>query len=106
MTTQESFKRRVRARMAKTGEKYGAARRTLIAQAERSPSRAWVADPDASDESIRANTGHGWDEWLALIDAGPGREAGHTAIATWVREENDVDGWWAQSVTVGYERIT
>jgi hypothetical protein len=33
MTRQESFKRRIRARMEKTGEKYGAARRSLIEQA-------------------------------------------------------------------------
>ena len=33
MTRNESFKRRIRARMAKTGEKYNAARRALIEQA-------------------------------------------------------------------------
>lgn len=107
MTTQESFKRRVRARMAKTGERYAAARRALIAHSpDRPEPSGWVADPDTTDEAIRANTGHGWDEWVALIDAGPGRDAGHTTIATWVREDQGVDGWWAQGVTVGYERIT
>lgn len=107
MTTQESFKRRVRARMSKTGERYTAARRSLIAHAQQpAEPAAWVADPDTTDEAIRTNTGHGWDEWVTLIDAGPGRDAGHTAIATWVREEKGVDGWWAQGVTVGYERIT
>ncbi|HMO43459.1 MAG TPA: hypothetical protein PKB04_09090, partial [Phenylobacterium sp.] len=34
------------------------------------------------------------------------RHAGHTAIARWVREEHVPDGWWAQAVTVSYERIT
>ena len=47
-----------------------------------------------------------WNEWVALIDAGPGRTVGHTAIAAWVREAHDVEPWWAQGVTVGYERIT
>ena len=43
---------------------------------------------------------------LIACDAWPGRAEGHTAIATYVREEHSVDGWWAQTVTVGYERIT
>ncbi|WP_220224447.1 DUF4287 domain-containing protein [Microbacterium sp. JB110] len=104
MTTQESFKKRIRARMAKTGERYSAARRALIEQTQ-GPA-AWVSQPEASEEAIRKSTGHGWDEWVALVDAGPGRDAGHTAIATWVRDEHGVGSWWAQSVTVGYERIT
>lgn len=107
MTTQESFKRRVRARMAKTGERYSAARRALLTRAEpRTDSRGWVSAPENTDEVIRRNTGRGWDEWVALIDAGPGRDAGHTAIAAWLVQEHGLGGWWAQGVTVGYERIT
>ncbi|MEN5074712.1 DUF4287 domain-containing protein [Isoptericola cucumis] len=109
MTKHETFKKRVRERMARTGEKYGAARRALLARASSPTDGAdpgWVSPPDVSDDAIRSNTGHGWDEWVALIDAGPGRAAGHTAIAAWVGEQHDVPGWWAQSVTVGYERIT
>ena len=67
--------------------------------------RRWAAEPVQSDEKIRENTGHGWDEWADLIDAGPGRLAGHTAIAAWVHSDHGVPGWWAQGVTVGYERI-
>lgn len=66
----------------------------------------WVAAPDASDALVTEKTGRSWDEWVALIDAGPGRDAGHTAIATWLRDAHGVDAWWAQGVTVGYERIT
>ncbi|TDE89656.1 DUF4287 domain-containing protein [Occultella glacieicola] len=65
----------------------------------------WVAQPGHDDDLVRSNTGHGWDEWVRLLDAGPGRAAGHTEQARWVREEHGVDGWWAQSVVVGYERI-
>ena len=64
------------------------------------------AAPDVSDERIRENTGRGWDDWVAVIDAGPGRQASHTTIAAWLVEVHGVDGWWAQGVTVGYERIT
>ncbi|HMO11537.1 MAG TPA: hypothetical protein PKB06_08575, partial [Actinotalea sp.] len=70
MTAQESFKKRVRARMAKTGERYGAARRALLARAAPPPPEAagWASPPEMSDERIRAATGRGWDEWRVLID--------------------------------------
>lgn len=108
MTTQESFKRRVRERMSRTGERYAAARRSLLPEPPPSDDAGpgWVSRPEASDEKIKENTGHGWDEWVSIIDDGPGRAAGHTEIAAWVAAHHDVSGWWAQSVTVGYERIT
>jgi hypothetical protein len=102
MTRQESFKRRIRARMEKTGEKYAVARRSLIQQAERT---GWVSEPELSDEKVREATGRGWDEWCALIDVEPGRDAGHSTIAAQLIEHHGIDGWWAQTVTVGYERI-
>jgi len=68
--------------------------------------RTWAAEPVQTDDSIREHTGRSWEEWAELIDAGPGRNAGHTAIAAWLHAEHDLDGWWAQGVTVGYERIT
>ena len=105
MTTQESFKRRIRQRMEKTGERYGAARRALIAQSSQSQESGWVSQPDLADESLRAATGKGWDEWCEIIDTFDGRAAGHTEIATHVREVLGVDPWWAQGITVGYERI-
>lgn len=104
MTKNESFKRRIRERMASTGERYTAARRSLIDQVARR-SREWVSDPEIGDEAIRANTGRGWDEWCDLIERWPGHTEGHTAIAAYLREEHGVDAWWSQSVTVGYERI-
>lgn len=106
MTTHEKFKHRIRERMLKTGEKYGAARRALLAPDPAAAASGWVAQPMQTTEVIVASTGHEWDDWVALIDAGPGREAGHTAIATWLRDDHDVDSWWAQAVTVGFERIT
>ncbi|MFN2556135.1 MAG: hypothetical protein ABR592_04570 [Nitriliruptorales bacterium] len=106
MTRNESFKRRTRARMAKTGDKYGAARRVLIEQAGNREARSWVSDPGHSDAIILSNTGRSWDEWRDLINAWPGHEQGHSAVASWVQGEHGVDGWWAQAVTVGWERIT
>lgn len=32
-----------------------------------------MAGADVDDATVRERTGRGWDEWVALIDAGPGR---------------------------------
>jgi hypothetical protein len=105
MTTHEAFKKRVRARMAKTGERYGAARRALIAASAQPNPSGWAANPQHTDEQVREKTGRGWNDWVTAIDAGPGRASGHTAIAAWLVDQG-VEAWWAQGVTVGFERIT
>lgn len=108
MTAQASFKKRIRARMAKTGERYGAARRNLIehASSRRPGTRVWVSPPEQSDESVTSHTGKSWDEWCDLIESWPEAEQGHAAVAARVLDEFDVTGWWAQGITVGWERIT
>jgi hypothetical protein len=92
--------------MEKTGERYGAARRVLIEQASAPKQRQWSSEPEMAEETLREATGRGWDEWCEVLDAWPGHGGGHTAIATHLREEHGVEGWWAQTITVGYERIT
>src|SRR5918996_443628 len=102
MTRQKSFKRLVRSRMEKTGESYTAARATLLAAEE---SRATGGPAlTMSDEAIRRRTGRGWEEWFDLLDEWGAVERPHPEIARWLREEQGVDGWGAQSVTVSYER--
>ena len=96
MTTQQSFKRRVRARMEKTGESYTAARAQLLPEPE------WEARISA--EKVRERTGHTWNEWFALLDAWGAAEREHPEIAAWLRSEHGVPGWWAQGVTVEYEK--
>lgn len=109
MTKQESFKKRVRARMELTGERYAAARHALLTKAEQAGidrSRVWASEPEVGDDAVRSATGRGWDEWCDLIDGWPGRTDGHPAIAAHLEAEHGLDGWWSQSVTGGYERIT
>ena len=57
-----------------------------------------------SDDAIRRRTGRGWEEWFDLLDQWDAAERTHKEIARWLREEQGVDGWGAQSVTVSYER--
>jgi hypothetical protein len=102
MTRQKSFKRLVRARMEKTGERYTAARAALLAAEE--PKATEGPALTMSDEAIRRRTGRGWEEWFDLLDEWGAVERPHPEIARWLREERGVDGWDAQSVTVSYER--
>jgi uncharacterized protein YndB with AHSA1/START domain len=58
-----------------------------------------------SDATIRARTGRTWREWVAVLDARDAHTWPHGQIARHVNEDHGIDGWWSQSVTVGYERI-
>lgn len=101
MTEQKARKRQIRTRMAKTGERYTAARRNL---SEPAPLPPRVAEPMVSDASVRRATGKAWDDWFRILDAWGGAGHTHTEIARHLSADLGVDGWWAQNVTVGYER--
>jgi hypothetical protein len=116
MTRQKSFKRDVRARMAKTGERYTAARRHLVERAERSepapaqplPPAASVPvdfEPPTSEEALLRTTGRGWADWFAVLDDWGATAHTHTEIARWLATNHlDLSGWWVQTITVAYER--
>jgi hypothetical protein len=102
MTTQKSFKRAVRERMAKTGERYTAARAHILPADEDDVAPAY--EPRMSADAVRRATGREWDQWFAVLDEWGAADHDHKAIATWLREEHTIPGWWAQSITVEYER--
>jgi hypothetical protein len=106
MTRQKTFKRRVRERMAKTGESYSAARRMLLAAGEAPPAPAAVVAyaPTVSDASVARATGRGWQAWFDVLDAWGAVSRPHGEIARFVADEHGVDGWWSQSIAVTYER--
>jgi hypothetical protein len=102
MTEHKSFKRLVRARMAKTGESYTAARAKLLAGRE-----AGGEPPlPTSDEVIRERTGGGWEEWFDLLDEWGAATRPHREIARWVAGQLGITplAWNAQAITAGYER--
>jgi Domain of unknown function (DUF4287) len=98
MTTQQSFKRRIRARMAKTGESYTAARAQLL------PDPEPEYEPRIADEKVEAATGRVWRDWFDLLDEWGAVDREHREIAAWLGDEHGVPGWWAQGVTVEYEK--
>ena len=102
MTRQKSFKRLVRARMEKTGERYAAARAALLSAAETQASEGPALM--MSEEAILRRSGRGWAEWFDLLDEAGAAEWPHREIARWLVAEQGIDGWDAQSVTVSDER--
>lgn len=104
MTTDKARKRAVRTRMQKTGERYAAARRNVVRDVAQPILPPRMAEPPVSEEAIRKGTGRGWDDWFRILDAWDGTSHTHTEIARYVNGEHGIDGWWSQSVTVGYER--
>lgn len=114
MTTQKTLKRRIRSRAAKTGESYTAARSQVLRRASDSdrPVEAEAVEPapDAvalagmTDEALERGSGRRIADWLELLDAWGARDQPHPRIAAWLQEEHGIGGWWAQSVTVAYER--
>ena len=113
MTRARALKHAIRTRAAKTGERYTTARRhvlnslQLVPQAE---TPAVAAPPAAkraglpSEQKFIAKTGHGFDHWFAVLDCFDAVKKGHTAAARHLYETHGVDGWYAQGITVAYER--
>jgi hypothetical protein len=116
MTRARALKKLIRDRAAKTGERYTAARRHVLKNLQadpRAPVRSTSPAPRAaavaargsvSDARSREKTGHGLDHWFAVLDRFGGVEKGHTAAARHLYDGHGVDGWYAQGITVAYER--
>jgi hypothetical protein len=99
MPKQKDLKRIVRSRMKKTGESYTAARRQVLA-----PPPDYAALAGMSEAAVKKATGREWAEWVRVLDGWGAAARPHREIAAHVHGLG-VPGWWAQSVTVGYERI-
>jgi hypothetical protein len=124
MTRARALKEVIRARAAKTGERYTAARRHVLNELQlrpepgvrvpttpapvstttRSASPASRSKGGVSDATSREKTGHGLEHWFEVIDRFGGVEKGHTASARHLYEAHSVPGWYAQGITVAYER--
>ena len=124
MPQQKDLKRLVRARMKKTGEAYTAARAQIIRKPKPNPAshnarpsatvakalsapdpKEFAAIAGMSDEKVKEKTGCTWHRWVGALDYRGADKMSHTEIAKLVHEKYKIDGWWAQTVAVGYERI-
>jgi hypothetical protein len=117
MTQANKLKQTIRARARKTGESYTAARlQVLKARQRRAPAAPVADDPKPAPRAPRmaergtlspanviAKTGHDLDHWFAVLDTF-GATRGHTALARHLALDHGVPGWYAQGITVTYER--
>jgi hypothetical protein len=108
MTTQKLFKRRVRERMAKTGESYTAARRQVAVKRDRletDPTDLASARDLVSDAKLTEETGRSWSDWIVLLDRWGARDRRHGQTVDFLMADLAVSGWYAQAITNGYERV-
>ncbi len=118
MTRARALKQIIRARAAKTGERYTTARRHVLKDLQQRTARSAGRPPttapraaaagsskgSVSDAKSLEKTGHGLDHWFEALDRFGAVEKGHTAAARYLHEAHHVDGWYAQGITVAYER--
>lgn len=91
--------------MEKTGESYTAARARILAGPagkDSGPDSTQVMP--VAEPKLQERTGRSWEEWFDLLDDWGAVTRSHTEMARHLRDRHEVDSWWAQSITVGYER--
>ena len=117
MTRARALKQTIRARAAKTGERYTTARRHILRELNQ-PTKgaqgaqgAQSAKPAAaqtkgglSDAKTIEKTGHDLAHWFDVMDRFGGVDQGHTALTTHLYDQFDVPGWYCQGIVVAYER--
>lgn len=117
MTRARALKQVIRARAAKTGERYTTARRHVLGELAKSkPAITLVQKPapksippvstkgGLSDAKSIEKTGHGLAHWFDVLDKFGAIEKGHTKAADHLYSDHGVPGWYCQGITVAYER--
>jgi hypothetical protein len=109
MSREKDRKRSNRNWKPRTGEVSTTGRASSGPKAEVSHPATGAADQAAvagmSDQKFAEKTGRTWKQWMRLLDADRAWEMPHREIAALVHEKHGVGAWWAQTVTVGYERL-
>ncbi|MBX3317848.1 MAG: hypothetical protein KF902_13410 [Phycisphaeraceae bacterium] len=109
MAKKAAKKTKAKKRAIKKATRKPAGRKTVGKKPVRKPAmkaapKKPVNPGGVSEEAVRRKTGHGWEHWLAVLDAFDVKKNGHRAAAEHLHAEHGVDEWWAQMVTVGYEQ--
>jgi hypothetical protein len=117
MTRARALKQVIRARAAKTGERYTTARRHILRELNQ-PAAGGSEDPPLrapkipavaqakgglSDARTIEKTGHDLAYWFDVMDRF-GVDKGHTALTKHLYENYEVPGWYCQGIVVAYER--
>ncbi len=63
-----------------------------------------MAEKSINRRTITEKTGRSLEEWMNLLDKAGFRERPHREIASYLHENQGLSSWWAQEVTVHYEK--
>lgn len=63
------------------------------------------ADMPFTDEALRKETGKDWQEWKVALENWGAAEKSYPEIVKHLADEFGYNTWWAQGITVGYERM-
>lgn len=110
MPINKDLKHLTRNRMKKTGESYTTARAQLLRKKNRPaptvvPESKFAELAGMSDDAVKKKSGKTWKQWVRALDAVDAASMKHRDIARYLHRDLGVPAWWAQMVTVGYERI-
>ena len=56
------------------------------------------------NESVLNKTGKSWSAWFKLMEKWGAAQKGHKQTARYLEAEHGLTAWWAQTITVEYER--
>lgn len=113
MTRARALKQTIRARAAKTGERYTTARRHILRELNSPPPPVKTAQPipaiaqtkgGLSNKKTIEKTGHDLAHWFDVIDRFGGMEKDHTALTKHLYEKHQLPAWYCQGIVVAYER--
>ncbi len=93
-------------------KKKAAARRSTRSEAPRiakkkaptKPRRSSSGDTAISSVAVEKATGKNWADWFAILDRAGAAKLTHREIAAMLAKHPGVSAWWAQMITVQFER--
>lgn len=59
---------------------------------------------EISNEKAKERTGKSWPEWFRVLDTWNAKKHGHKETAKRLTEKFKLGSWWAQVVTIRYEK--
>ncbi|HUR57941.1 MAG TPA: hypothetical protein VM029_09545 [Opitutaceae bacterium] len=68
------------------------------------PKASTKAKGGLSESTSLRITGHGLEHWFRVLDRFGAVEKGHTAAARHLADDHQIEGWYAQGITVAFER--
>jgi uncharacterized protein YndB with AHSA1/START domain len=57
-----------------------------------------------SDQAVYSKTGKNWNAWFTLLDKSGAKKMSHKQIVGYLKQYEQVNGWWQQMITVAFEQ--